>query len=60
MPGIGSSARNKHIEYFNPDVVVLSDWHQDFSFNTEKGYENFDDLARSPTINITVVGFFIA
>lgn len=45
-----SKDMHKHIEYFNPDVVVLSDWHQDFSFNTGKGYENFDDFVTEEAV----------
>ena len=33
-----------HINAFNPDVVVLSDIHQDFYFKAGQGYENFDEF----------------
>ena len=39
-----SKNKHKHIECFNPDVVILSDWHQDFSFNAGEEYRNFDEF----------------
>ena len=39
-----SNCLHKHIELFNPDVVVLSDIHQDLFFSAGAGYENFDEF----------------
>lgn len=33
---------HSYIDYFNPDVVVLSDIHQDLHFKAGSGYENFN------------------
>ena len=35
---------HRHIKHFNPDVVVLSDIHQDLQFKAGIGYENFDSF----------------
>lgn len=35
---------HKHIDFFYPDVVALSDIHQDLYFNAGNGYKNFDDF----------------
>ena len=40
----GSKLERTYIEYFNPDVVTLSNIHQDFPFTAGVGYENFDDF----------------
>lgn len=40
----GSKLERTYIEYFNPDVVTLSNMHQDFPFKAGVGYENFDDF----------------
>lgn len=46
----------KYIDYFNPDVVVLSDAHQDLCFRAGKGYENFDEFIKEEALEYTENG----
>ncbi|XCP84405.1 hypothetical protein ABXS75_15265 [Roseburia hominis] len=45
-----------HIECFNPDVVVLSDWHQDFSFSAGEEYDNFNVFVAEEAIEYAEEG----
>ena len=48
--------RHKYIKDFNPDVVLLTDSHQDFNFTAGPGYKNFDEFIQKEALDYTKRG----
>lgn len=44
------NSSHNHIEFFNPDVVALSDIHQDLHFSAGRGYENFNEFVMGEAV----------